>query len=268
MWIFLLFVLLVIALLWLTYFQPQINYNKFLVNRCSKASYYPYPVWNENNPAPFFFVISANVYFSNCSNLGPLPPPTGFTATSITSNVGGRNDMYGYVFENQESVIIAFTGTFYYHQWALDLKTQLTSAENLNNSNPEIKAHQGFLAIYNGMKDQLRKINFHGKKLYLTGISLGGALASLAALDLAQYHPIVYTFGSPRVFNIKGAELVNQLVPDITRIYNSEDVVPTLPLAIGEKQNYMHVGKNRVFTLNLGSTLRNHTEAYLKYFLK
>lgn len=268
MWFFLLFLILVLALLCLIYFQPQIHYNHFLSNRCSIASYYPYPSWNPSNPIQMFFIMSANVYLSNCSNLGPIPLLEGFTVKRITSKVGGRNDMYGYAFENENAVIIAFTGTFYYHQWGLDLKTNLTSAGMLNNSNPQVKIHQGFLSIYNGMKDQLRNLNFQDKKVYLTGISLGGALASIAALDLAQYNPTVYTFGSPRVYNIYGAELVNTLVPNITRIYNSEDIIPTLPLAVGEKQKYMHVGKSQAFTINLGSVFKNHTEAYLQHLIE
>lgn len=81
-------------------------------------------------------------------------------------------------------------------------------------------------------------------------------------MDLAEYDPQVYTFGSPKVFNIEGAEFVDKLVPNITRIYNTKDPVPRFPY----NKDYMHVGKPETFTLDSGSALKNHTKAYQQYF--
>lgn len=257
------FFLIVIVLLWIFYLQPWVGHKIYIKEKCQTAEYLPYPEMSfEQERQKFLFILDANVYFSNCPNLGPIPIPKGFTAKQIISSVGGYNDMYGYIFENSDTIIISFTGTYHYYQWGLDLETNLVPS----NGSKDIKVHQGFNSIYNGMKGQINNIKVGNKKLYISGISLGGALSLLTALDLYKYNPKVYTFAGPRVFNIAGAKLVDKLVPNILRICNTEDMIPTLPIACGEQQNYMHVGKCQTFTMNLGSPIKNHTDAYAHYF--
>ena len=263
MWVILFaFLLIAIILFWIYYLQPWVGHKIYINKRCQTAAYLPYSDSITSNPQKFLFTLDANVYFSNCPNLGPIPIPSGFRAKKITSSVGGYNDMYGYVFESKDTVIISFTGTYHYYQWGLDLETNLVPL----NGSKDIKCHEGFLSIYNGMKDQINNLNIGNRKLYISGISLGGALSLLTALNLAKYNPKVFAFAAPRVFNIAGAKLVDKLVPNILRICNTEDMVPTLPIASGEQQNYMHVGECQTFTINLGSSIKNHTNAYLKYF--
>ncbi len=72
------------------------------------------------------------------------------------------------------------------------------------------------------------------KSVTITGHSLGGALATLLALDVArntsQESPVVFTFASPRVGEEFFANDFNDTVPASYRIYNNTDVVPDLPL--------------------------------------
>lgn len=70
--------------------------------------------------------------------------------------------------------------------------------------------------------------------LYCTGHSLGGALATLAALDLAQGAlPLgrigLYTLGAPRVGNPDLASLADALLPEAFRLVNGQDVVTRMP---------------------------------------
>ena len=70
-------------------------------------------------------------------------------------------------------------------------------------------------------------------KVYLTGHSLGGALAILCAYDIATRTPCAeydidtscYTFGAPRVGNHAFARLYNNKVPDTWTMINSDDVI-------------------------------------------
>ncbi|MGA7052707.1 MAG: hypothetical protein WBZ37_15825, partial [Mycobacterium sp.] len=75
------------------------------------------------------------------------------------------------------------------------------------------------------------------------GHSLGGALATLLALDLAANkvfsHPSVYTFGSPRTGDALFANTFDQVVKDSYRIDNRLDIVPKLPPA----PLYQHVNE-------------------------
>jgi hypothetical protein len=70
--------------------------------------------------------------------------------------------------------------------------------------------------------------------LTVCGHSLGGALATLQALDVAANsrfkNPTVYTYASPRTGNPQFASTYNGMVPNTIRIANRVDLVPMLPL--------------------------------------
>ncbi|GGX47971.1 lipase family protein [Saccharospirillum salsuginis] len=85
---------------------------------------------------------------------------------------------------------------------------------------------QAFQSIYMDIKAALA--NYPDQPLVLTGHSLGGALATLAARDLN--HPgglaACYTFGAPRVGD---EEWVSDLKTPMYRLVNSADCVTMLP---------------------------------------
>jgi len=70
--------------------------------------------------------------------------------------------------------------------------------------------------------------------LTVCGHSLGGALATLQALDAAANStfksPTVYTYASPRTGDGQFASTYNRMVPNTFRIANRVDLVPKLPL--------------------------------------
>lgn len=82
--------------------------------------------------------------------------------------------------------------------------------------------------------------------VYVTGHSLGGALATLAAYDASATTftsgrvagLTMYNFGSPRVGNGVFADAYDARVPDTWRVVNADDVVARVPRAVG----YRHVG--------------------------
>ncbi len=69
--------------------------------------------------------------------------------------------------------------------------------------------------------------------VYTTGHSLGGALATLATLHIKEkinpFKPILYAFANPRAGGVDFSKRFEGL--ECFRIANSEDIVPTLPLA-------------------------------------
>src|SRR6516162_5394086 len=75
----------------------------------------------------------------------------------------------------------------------------------------------------------------------ICGHSLGGALATLLALDVAANTvftgPAVYSYGSPRVGDSLFASTYNQVVKNSYRIANRLDIVPALPPPV----DYEHV---------------------------
>ncbi|BET34993.1 MULTISPECIES: TomO hydrophobic C-terminal domain-containing protein [Wolbachia] len=94
-------------------------------------------------------------------------------------------------------------------------------------------------------------------KINVTGHSMGGALANIAALclnkteDAEDVH--VATFGSPRVFYNGAAEVYNQCLGNKTiRVACQSDPVPCLPHG-NAGMHYKHVGKS--LKLETGKTL-------------
>jgi Lipase (class 3) len=78
------------------------------------------------------------------------------------------------------------------------------------------------------------------KSVTICGHSLGGALATLLALDVAANYsgnaaaafkqPAVYTYASPKTGGSVFADMYNHAVPNTIRIANRMDLVPKLPL--------------------------------------
>jgi len=81
--------------------------------------------------------------------------------------------------------------------------------------------------------------------LLVTGHSLGGAEAGLAAIDLQLIHGRerevhLYTYGSPRIGNEALADYANSLLKTANmRAVYMEDPVPTLP---GHFMGFHHIG--------------------------
>lgn len=117
--------------------------------------------------------------------------------------------------------------------WITDLNAQRMPYPGLRGAT----VHKGF---YNAYLSVARQVNLAAKSLlancqgchiYVTGHSLGGAIATLAAADLFSLTPdlTLYTFGSPRVGDIKFASYFDKIVPDTFRIVNEKDLVPHIP---------------------------------------
>jgi Lipase (class 3) len=79
-------------------------------------------------------------------------------------------------------------------------------------------------------------------KVTICGHSLGSALATLLALDVAvnspYQQPKVYTFASPRVGDLHFHNFFNSIVPECYRIANRVDLVTHIPLP----PLFLHVG--------------------------
>ncbi|KFK36238.1 hypothetical protein AALP_AA4G096300 [Arabis alpina] len=165
----------------------------------------------------------------------------------------------------RKRVVIAFRGTEQ-TKWK-DLQTDLMLAPvGLNperiggDFKQEVQVHSGFLSAYDSvririislLKMAIGYIDDVGEledkwHVYVTGHSLGGALATLLAIELASSQlakhgaitVTMYNFGSPRVGNKKFADVYNQKVKDSWRVVNHRDIIPTVPRLMG----YCHVAQ-------------------------
>jgi triacylglycerol lipase len=106
--------------------------------------------------------------------------------------------------------------------------------------------HQGFATAYLSVREKIHQYlrNRPAASVTVTGHSLGGALATLCAVDIQyNFSPQVqridlYSFGSPRVGNNGFRESFNRRVPSSYRLVYGMDMVPALPRPW---QGYRHV---------------------------
>jgi triacylglycerol lipase len=150
-----------------------------------------------------------------------------------------------YVGNNDKFAIVAFRGseiwkkkeTFDLKKVVADLKTDIDIW--LTNWQQGGKVHRGFKEaleeVWPDLLPYVRKLHNKGCKIWITGHSLGGALATLFASRYGNAQG-VYTFGSPRLGNEVFKENFDA---KIYRVVNNHDIVPRVP----PPGKYVHVGE-------------------------
>ncbi|MDT9717390.1 lipase family protein [Paenibacillus sp. ClWae2A] len=142
-------------------------------------------------------------------------------------------EVFGFIAESKDKVVIIYRGTRTFKDNESDQDLFQIPYPFVRNVG---KTHRGFTCIYQSAREkiieELNKLSTN-KRLFVAGHSLGGALAVLTALDIAVNtrfkHPVVYTYGSPRVADPEFASSFNQTVKNSFRIVNVHDIIPTLP---------------------------------------
>ena len=127
--------------------------------------------------------------------------------------------------------VICFRGTKQIKDWLTNIDaTQVDVKSTEEESNAILgKIHKGFHNAYKSIEDQI-ELNLKDHEdlpLYITGHSLGGALAVVATwYQSSENLAACYTFGAPRVGDIG---LMDRFKTPIYRIVNGPDPVPFAP---------------------------------------
>ena len=171
-----------------------------------------------------------------------------------------------------DNVYVIFRGTKRFVEWFKDVNVQLVSYKNSRDRNDErveiddeiaegvVQRHQssiiipnidndfgfvtaGFRGIYVGLREKLidtLRQKPQNSKIFVTGHSLGGALATLAIPDILKNTHFtnsegveLYTFASPRCGDRHFAASFQKLGVQHWRIANTEDFVTMLPFPTG-----------------------------------
>jgi len=142
-----------------------------------------------------------------------------------------QSSMIGYVVTGEDVTVVVFRGTDFHESsdWLANLGTSAIST-------PHGPVHRGFYNAYQSMKSQVDEIlkDRDTTHLWVTGHSLGGALALVCAYDLEDVEQRlldgVITFGQPMVARKEFADYIDKLlVGRYARFVNRDDIVPKVP---------------------------------------
>ncbi len=147
------------------------------------------------------------------------------------------NPIMGFVGRNDatQTMIVSFRGTETPEDWLKDLDTLAVPFGDIAASG---MVHQGFAAVYLTIRDSViagvDAAKAGATSMWVTGHSLGGAIAILSALDFAKnavppLAPQLYTFAGPRVGDNTFRDLFDATIPLCYRVVNRWDIVPQLP---------------------------------------
>lgn len=126
---------------------------------------------------------------------------------------------------DQESMaVLVFRGTTNIKDWITNANAVLTQAPD-----GDTRIHPGFRKAYEDVQYQVLELlkQVDDIPLYITGHSLGGALAVCATYFLPKHRlAACYTFGGPRVGD---QNFVDRFKTPIYRVVNGYDPVPMIP---------------------------------------
>ena len=193
--------------------------------------------------------LAAFAYDTQIQAKGVLQVPQELAAlgfNKLTSFHNGMTDGWAYIAEGVDLIALAFRGMSSIKNWDTDFNVALVHPEN---TDLQLRVHKGFYQAFIrlneatlGIKEKLdaiKQVTNGAVPIYITGHSLGGALAQIAGAVLGSDQVAAcYTYGSPRVGNFYFDPWVK--VPSY-RVMNYADIVPQVPLPIV----YRHSGDPR-----------------------
>lgn len=162
-----------------------------------------------------------------------------FDEVIFIENKRTSTELYVAISEERKELIVAFRATKDFYDWFFtNMKTEFIESQIG-------KCHKGFFKSFSSIQDKLSRVleKHKDKKTVLTGHSLGGAIALIAA-SYIQFDQCV-TFGSPRVFDSKAVRLYSDLYGHKTYRYTmAGDFIVRVPWPF---TGYRHVGNNHLY---------------------
>lgn len=164
--------------------------------------------------------------------------------------------IFGFVATRPGAVLVSIRGTESTGEWLCDFEAAPKGCQIGSGT-----VHEGFQKVYEVIRDSaisgIQGVLKPGDTLFITGHSLGAALAILFADDAVSVtqNLRVCTFAGPRTGLPDFVNSYNQRVPNTLRVVNRWDIVPNVPVPAPPLCLYEHVGSllaiDGGFTLDL-----------------
>lgn len=211
---------------------------------------------------------------------GSIVPPDGYSQTAsfkipeidnsnklqLQPPVNDSREVYfGFALTSKTHNIITLRGSQSTYEWITNVSAFQDDYDSSDHQRG--KVHLGFKFIYDKLSQQIRNAakEFDTlKPCYVTGHSLGGVLAVLAATDIALHinglkdQVQMYSYGGPRIGDPVFASFYNELIPNSYRVVNLADMIPVLPPTKFLEYTYQHVGQEWSYLWQTGDIGKNH----------
>ena len=209
--------------------------------------------------AKLFMFLSAAAYCDadQINSWGCKPCKLAGLSLQARTFINGSTQCFVGYADSLDQVIVSFRGSHSIQDWITNLNFPQTAAYP---SCDGCKVHEGFFDSWLSVEEEAvaevqRLLKLHPKaEVFVTGHSLGAALAALCAAELgASTHSMqdniggVYTYGQPRVGNKQFAHFYNTGKHVSWRVTHWHDPVPHLPL---EWQGFWHTATEVFYNEN------------------
>ncbi len=164
-----------------------------------------------------------------------------------------RGDNQGFIGWTDQLVVLTFRGTDGLRDFFYDFNFAPRDLDRFH-------VHRGFWDCFEAARDDvaegLREAEAGGKRLFITGHSLGGALATLAAAEFHREYDItgVYTYGKPATGLRNFADYLNsELDGRCFRFANRGDVITRVPPGFHHARTPVYLDENGAATVGVRS---------------
>lgn len=245
--------------------QENVGASVFCMEYCVKMFYFAWSAYKQGARRLFAAAGDTSYPFTVDKALRVFSSHT--SATSFSEIYDEETDTYCIVVRSPDTIVLSFRGTASRKNAMTDLKIASTKYEPCPTLYGfPVLVHKGFWQAWNTVRrriiDEVMNETVDGgvRRIFITGHSLGGALACLCSVELqvgfnerASAHGAesaidvhTYTFGAPRVGNVAFGTYANTLLANYWHIVNTEDPVARIPKGLNYKRSGHQVllGKN------------------------
>ncbi|CAI5449254.1 unnamed protein product [Caenorhabditis angaria] len=162
---------------------------------------------------------------------------------NVNCDAGSKSDIcsgYSAVLVNDQAIVLSFRGTQSFMQLIEEANESVFSSQTAWSAGGKVSKYfaDAFNLIWtSGMKDDFTTLihKYPNYEIWVTGHSLGGAMASLAASFIVSNKLVtasnvkLITYGQPRTGNTDFANAHDAQLPYSFRLTHNRDVVPHIP---------------------------------------
>ena len=163
-------------------------------------------------------------------------------------------EWFGFIAEDEECLAVVIPGTTTFTDWTSNLDVKVIPNVIGNNCGITEGVYDLMLQIESQILSAIKAVNLGDKPVYITGHSLGGAVAENIFFRNGWRFKECYSFASPK-------SRTHKIEPftDLYRVVNRYDVVPELPENVPGFLHLEHSGIQCELVWNSNNIIENHS---------